>query len=429
MVSSKRVRALHYIHTLIVLLVLLVVISGFFSGTETAMMSLNRYRLLHMMRRNNRQAKHAFLLLTRPDRLLGVVLLCNTFANILASSIATIIAVYYWGNIGAIIATIALTIIVLLFAEITPKTLAAFYPEKLALPSARFLTLLLRIFYPLIWILNTIANNLLSLMRLHVHTKTPDVLSTEELKTIVNETSKKLPASHQDMLLRILDLQHIRVEDAMLPRNEIEGINLSDSWENNLNRITMTNHSYLPVYKEEIEHIKGILSTKRALAALSKNNLTEETLLETIDEAYFIPEGALLSQQLQYFQTQKKRIGLVVDEYGAIEGLLTLTDILEEVVGEFSTDFTDISNLVRPHKQGGYEVNAIISVRDFNRISGWNLPTRYAKTLSGLIIDRLELIPHSSVCLQIDDYDIEVLSVSRKMVETIHIKPHNNTID
>jgi Mg2+/Co2+ transporter CorB len=380
-----------------------------------------------MMRRNNHQAKHAFLLLTRPDRLLGVVLLCNTFANILASSIATIIAVYYWGNIGAVVATITLTIIILLFAEITPKTVAAFYPEKLALPSAAFLTVLLKIFYPLIWVLNTIANNLLRLVRLRVHTKTPDILSTEELKTIVNETSKKLHSSHQDMLLRILDLQHIRVEDAMLPRSEIEGINLSDSWEEILHRITMTNHSYLPIYQEEIEHIKGMLSIKRALSALSKNNLTKETLLDMIDEAYFIPEGALLSQQLQYFQKKKKRIGLVVDEYGAMEGLLTLTDILEEVVGEFSTDFNVISNLVRPHKQNGYEANAIISVRDFNRISGWNLPTRHAKTLSGLIIDRLEFIPHTRVCLQIDNYDIEVLKVSKKMVETIYIKQHQST--
>ena len=420
---------MHYIHALIVLLILLVVVSGFFSGTETAMMSLNRYRLLHMMRRNNHRAKNAFLLLTRPDRLLGVVLLCNTFANILASSIATIIAVYYWGNVGAIIATIALTIIILLFAEITPKTLAAFYPEKLALPVAGFLTILLRLFYPLIWVLNTIANNLLRLMRLQVHTKTPDMLSTEELKTIVNETSKKLPTSHQDMLLRILDLQHISVEDAMLPRNEIEGINLNDSWEDNLHRITMTNHSYLPVYREEIEHIKGILSTKRALAALSKNNLTQQTLCDIIDEAYFIPESALLSQQLQYFQKQKKRIGLVVDEYGAIEGLLTLTDILEEVVGEFSTDFNDISSLVRPYKQNGYEVNAIISVRDFNRITGWNLPTNYAKTMSGLIIDQLESIPHSAICLQINNYDIEVRKVSKKTVNTIYIKPHEYTLD
>jgi Mg2+/Co2+ transporter CorB len=382
-----------------------------------------------MMRRKNRQAKRAYHLITRPDRLLGVVLLCNTFANILASALATMIAVFFWGNIGVLIATIVMTLVILLFAEITPKTLAAFYPEKLALPSSGFLTLLLKIFYPLIWVLNAIANGMLRLFRLKVHQKTPDMLSTEELKTIVNETSKKLHPSHQDMLLRILDLQHIRVEDAMLPRNEIEGIDLNKSWKENLNHIVMTNHSYLPVYREEIEQIEGILSTKRALALLSKNELSEISLLEIIDGVYFIPEGALLSQQLQYFQKQKKRIGLVVDEYGGIEGLLTLTDILEEVVGEFSTDFTDISNLVRSHKNGAYEVDATITVRDLNRITSWHLPTRYAKTLSGLIIDQLELIPESRVCLRIDDYAIEVLKVSKKTIKVVRIKPYPSSMD
>jgi Mg2+/Co2+ transporter CorB len=412
----------YYIHTLIILLVLLIIISGFFSGTETAMMSLNRYRLLHMMRRKNKRAKRAYVLLTRPDRLLGVVLLCNTFANILASAIATMIAVFYWGNMGVLPATLFMTIAVLLFAEITPKTLAAFYPEKLALPASGVLTILLKIFYPLIWLLNIVANNILRLLRLQVYKKTPDILSTEELKTIVNETSKKLHPSHQEMLLRILDLQHIRVEDAMLPRNEIEGIDLSHEWKENLNRIVMTNHSYLPIYREEIEHIQGMLSVKRALAALSKNELTDQKLLTIMDEVYFIPEGALLSQQLQYFQKQKKRIGLVVDEYGAIEGLLTLTDILEEVVGEFSTDFTDISNLVRPYKNGGYEVDASITVRDLNRITGWHLPTRYAKTLSGLIIDRLEFIPHVRMCLRIDDYAIEIVKMSKKTIQRVRLK-------
>jgi Mg2+/Co2+ transporter CorB len=420
---------LYYIHALVLLLIFLIIVSGFFSGAETAMMALNRYRLLHLMRRKNRRARNAYLLLARPDRVLGIVLLCNTFANILASAVATVIAVHYWGSVGVLIETIALTIIILVFAEITPKTIAAFYPEKIAFPAAAPLKILLKIFYPLIWILNTIANSLLYILRLRVHTKTADILSTEELKTIVNETSKKLPASHQAMLLRILDLQHIRVEDAMLPRSEIRGIDLSHSWEENLQKIAKTTHSYLPIYHEEIEHIRGMLSTKRALAALSKNALTQETLLDMIDEAYFIPEGALLSQQLQYFQKQKKRIGLVVDEYGAIQGLLTLTDILEEVVGEFSTDFNDISNLVHPYKHGGYEVSASINVRDLNRITSWHLPTRYAKTLSGLIIHRLEFIPHNKVGLRIDDYDIEVLKMSKKRIEMVRIKPHQRTTE
>jgi Mg2+/Co2+ transporter CorB len=420
---------LYYTHILIAVLVLLIVISAFFSGTETAMMALNRYRLLHMMRRNHKQARNAYSLLSRPDRVLGVVLLCNTFANIFASSVATIISVHFWGNVGVLIATFFLTIIVLLFAEITPKTLAAFYPEKLAFPATTVLKFLLKIFYPLIWILNAVANGLLSLLKLRVHTKTADILSTEELKTIVNETSKKLPRSHQNMLLRILDLQSIRVEDAMLPRSEIVGIDLNDNWEKNREKILNIDHSYLPVYSEEIEHIKGILSTKSALSALSKNNLTPSSLLDLMDEAYFIPEGALLSQQLQYFQKEKRRIGLVVDEYGAIQGLLTLTDILEEVVGEFSTDFSDISNLVHPYKHGGYEVDASITIRDLNRITDWHLPTRYAKTLSGLIIHQLECIPESKVGLKIDDYQIEVLKMSKQKIQMVRIKSQRDNAE
>jgi len=412
------------IHILLGLLIILICLSGFFSGSETAMMSLNRYRLRHLVRRKNRTAKRVYDLLKRPDRLLGVILLGNTFANILASAMGTAIAVYYWGDLGILISTVALTIIILLFAEITPKTLAACYPEKLAFPAAYPLKILLKILYPIIWFLNSIANSFLRLFKLDIQPRTPEALTTEELKTIVHEATGKLPSSHQAMLLRILDLQQMTVEDAMTPRNEIEGIDLSQPLEKCLEMITQTLHSYLPIYDEEIDHIKGMLSIKRALNALYKNGLTKEKLFELFDEAYFIPEGAVLGQQLRYFQQQKKRLGLVVDEYGDIQGLLSLTDILEEVVGEYATDFDDVANLVQPNRHGGFWVDASINIRDLNRITGWNLPTTEAKTLSGLIIEHLELIPHHRVGLRLGGYDIEVVKLDKQKIRTVRIKPH-----
>lgn len=386
-------------------------------------MSLNRYRLRHQARKGHAKAAEVAKLLERPDRLLGVILIGNTFANILASSIATLIAVHYFGEFGVVMATIVLTLAVLIFAETMPKTLAALYPERVAYPAARPLKFLLMALRPLVWFANTIANAFLRLFRVEVTRQKLDPLSTDEIRTMVRDASGKLSTNYQALLLRILDLEQILVEDVMVPRGEIYGIDLANDWTHIMRQITDSQHTHLPVYRESIENIQGILDLRKVLGPINEGNLTKAKLLTLLDEAYLVPEATSVSVQLLNFQQNQIYIGLVVDEYGDIKGLINLKDILEEIVGEFSADLDEAAGKVWQQSDGSYLVDASIHIRDLVRLTHWKLPFTGPKTLSGLIIERLEMIPTQKVCLRLAGYPIEVIRVQDNMIERVRVWP------
>lgn len=318
------------------LLAFLIVCSAFFSSSETGIISLNRYRLRHKAREGHRGAKRASALLSRPDRLLGTILIGNNFVNILASAIATVLAMQIWGEAGIAIATVALTIILLIFGEITPKTLAALRPEAIAYPASLPLQVLLKLFYPLVVALNAISNLLLRLFGIDPSSRSSDSLTTEELRSVVRESGHALPESRQNMLLGVLDLETVSVNDIMIPRNEIIGIDLEQPIERIVELLQNTRHTRLPVYRQDINQIEGMVHMRQLARRLAHDQMTHELLLQVCQPAYFVPENTPLATQLLNFQKEKRRLGLVVDEYGDIQGLITLEDVLEEIVGDLS---------------------------------------------------------------------------------------------
>ncbi|HEY9148878.1 MAG TPA: HlyC/CorC family transporter [Gammaproteobacteria bacterium] len=405
-------------------LALLVLFSAFFSGSETGLISLNRYRLRHLAKDGDPGALRASDLLKRPDRLIGLILLGNNFVNILASSIATIIALRLLGDEGIMVATLLLTVVILIFAEITPKTLAALHPERIAFPATLVLKPLLRLLYPLVWLLNTIPNGLLRLIGVSQEDVKSHSISSEELRTVVNEAGAMIPQRHQKMLLSILDLEKVTVEDIMIPRNEIGGIDLDDDWEAILNQISTSQHTRLPVYRGDINNVQGIVHLRNVLALQRNNTLEREDLMKVMREAYFIPEGTPLNTQLLNFQNQRKRIGLVVDEYGDIQGLVTLDDILEEIVGEFTTDpSATTSKDIHPQEDGSFLVDGSANIRELNRVMHWNLPTEGPKTLNGMITEYLETIPEAGTSMLLGGYPIEIVQTGSSSVKTVRIDP------
>jgi len=387
------------------------------------MMSLNRYRLRHMARKGDLEARHVVKLLERPDRLLGVILLGNTFANILASAVATILAVHFFGEVGVLIGTVALTLVILVFSEAAPKTLAALYPMRVAFFSSFTLRLLLRIFHPIIFVINALSNGFLRLFGVRVKRRGVEPLSAEELRTVVNEATGKISSNYQQMLLRILDLEQVTVEDVMIPRSEIVGIDLEDSWDDILKQIRVCDHVIVPLYRDSIDRVAGLLNLRKTLASLQKQTFNKEVMMGLADKTYFIPEGALVSKQILNFQQEQKSLGLVVDEYGDIQGLVSLQDILEEIVGEFSLDVEDISRMMKKQKDGSYLVSGNIAVRELNRMAGWDLPTDGPKTLSGLIIEHLETIPGAGVAARVEGYPMEVVQVSGNRIRQVRVWP------
>lgn len=416
------------VHVLIISLILLILLSAFFSAAEIGMMSLNRYRLRNLVRKKHQAARRVNQLLERPDRLLGIILIGNNFTNIVASAIATVIAAHYFGDIGVAIGTLLLTLVILIFAEVTPKTLAALYPEQVAFPSSIFLKILLIVMYPIIWVVNGISNGLLRLFNIHVKRSGLDTLSHEELRTIVREATGKGVSAYQEMLLRILDLEKIIVNDIMIPRNEIVGIDIEEDWENILKQLTVSQHTRIPVYRRTLDRIEGILHLRKALNLLAEEHLTKRTLLGIIDEAYFVPSGTPLNIQLINFRRKKIRSALVVDEYGDIEGLVTLEDILEEIVGEFTTDIAATRKSVLLQKDGSYLVSGSVSIRELNRSLNWELPVkRGTKTLSGLIVEYLETLPTTGIGLRLAGYPIEIMEVEENTIKTARIWPKLRT--
>jgi Mg2+/Co2+ transporter CorB len=409
--------------------VLLVLLSAFFSGSETSMMSVNRYRLRHLAREGSRPARRILKLLERPDRLLGIILIGNTFANIVASSLATLLAVRLFGDLGIVIAAITLTLFILIFAEMAPKTLAALYPQQFAFAVSFPLLLLLNVLYPVVWFANLIANNFLRLLGVKVASKHHlEKFNVDELRTIVQESVKvdqsiKHTQQRQDMLLGILDLVKFTVADAMIPKKEIIGIDLNESLDAIIKKITSSQFSRFPIYYENLDGVFGIFHTRNALRLLSKGKLSKRNIIKYSKKPYFIPEKIPLSMQLHHFRKKNLRSSLVVNEYGDIVGLITLEDILEEIVGELDSDIAEVQRFVAPQKDGGFLVDGVVLVRELNKSMGWSLPTDGPKTLSGLIIEQLETIPSSSVSLKVNDFIIEVVEMDGNTILKAKITP------
>ncbi|WP_299232141.1 HlyC/CorC family transporter [uncultured Halomonas sp.] len=399
------------------LLFLLVCLSAFFSSSETGMMSINRYRLNHRVSSGEARAQRVARLLARPDRLIGVILIGNNFVNNLAASIATIIAIHFLGDVtGPAVATAALTITILIFAEVTPKTYAAVKPDRIAFPASLVLEPLLKLLYPLVWLVNVISNGLLRLIGVRSIDGDGDNLTRDELRTVVHEAGTLIPHRHQAMLLSILDLENVTVNDIMVPRHEVIGINLDDDLDEILTQIRTSQHTRLPVYKGDINNIIGLLHLRNAARFLSRGEVTKAAIVQEAREPYFIPESNPLHTQLLHFQQQKRRIGIVVDEYGDVEGLVTLEDILEEIVGEFTTGVAGMQEDIRHQEDGSVVIEGTANIRDINKSLGWQLPTDGPKTLNGLILEHLEGFPEGPTSLQVGDVRMEIQAVRDNLI-------------
>ncbi len=400
----------------------LIILSGFFSSSETALMALNRYRLKHRVDQGHRGAILASNLLQRPDRLIGIILLGNNAVNILASAIATVIGYRLYEEAGIATATGLLTITILIFAEVAPKTVAALYPERIAYPASYVLTPLLKLLSVIVLLINLVTNGLLRLIGVSPDTGGGHVLSQEELRTVVLEAGKRIPDAHQKMLLSILDLEKATVEDIMIPKNEINGLDIDDDWDDVLEQLINSQHTRLPVYHENIDQIIGFTHLRKLIPVLEDKVLTREKLLENLREPYFIPKDTSLNKQLLNFQKEKRRIALAIDEYGDIQGLVTMEDILEEIVGEFTTDPTAAHQDIFPQEDGSYLINASITVRELKRSFDWDLPTNGPKTLNGLVLDHMEDIPKSGTSLMLYDYPVEIMQTHQNTIKTVKIR-------
>ena len=407
---------------LIGILVVLIIASAFFSGSETGMVALNRYRLRHLARHGHRGARRVEKLLARTDRLLGVILIGNNFVNNYAATIAALLALAWFGNTGAAVAPIVFTIIMLIFAEVTPKTFAARKPESVAYPASLLLKPLLVLFAPLVWAVSGLSNGLLRLMGVREQPAGTDDLSPEELRTVVNEAGGLIPKRHQKMLLNILDLEKVTVEDIMIPRSEIIGIDIDADLNDILNLMRTSQHTRLPIYRSDPNNIIGILHLRKVSRLLMRPEVNKAELLQFSVEPYFVPEGTPLHKQLINFQNARRRQGVVVDEYGDVLGLITLEDILEEIVGEFTTDLAASSQDILLQEDGSYVVDGTAHLREINRSLHWSLPTDGPKTLNGLILEHLQNIPESNTSLRIEDYLIEVMQVKDNMVKTARLR-------
>jgi len=403
------------------LLIVLLLLSAFFSSTETALMSLNRYRLRHRARAGHHAARLTEKLLQRPDRILGLILLGNNAVNLAAAAIVTVIAIRIGGEAAIFAGTLILTVVVLIFAEVTPKTIAARYPSRLALPAALIYYPLLKIAYPLVWVISFLANCLLRLLGFGADRGDDHALSEAELRTLVTESGSMMPRRHQRMLLSILDLGEITVDDVMIPRQEIVGIDLDEPWKDNLELIRNAGYSRLPVFRGDIDSIVGIVHLRSILSNLAEGTLTEKVLLAKTDEPYFVPEGSPLNKQLVNFQRLKQRLAFAVDEYGDIQGLITTEDVIREIVGEFGTDPAPVALEVSEQGEGVFIVDASANIRQLNHLMSWDLPTDGPKTLNGLIVEQLETIPEPGANLSVAGYPVEILDTTEHAIRKVRL--------
>ena len=381
------------------------------------MMALNRYRMRHLAKEGHSGAKRATKLLERPDRLLGVILIGNNFVNFSAASIATLLAIQILGEEGVAWAPVICTFVFLIYAEVAPKTIAANYPEKIALPSSHILSLLLLLLWPLVWAVSALSNTLLKILGIQHQNDQGDHLSREELRTLVFEGAK-IASQSQDMMLGVLDLDEVTVDHIMVPKSEIIGIDLEEPLEDIINQLRNAQHTRLPVFREDIDHVIGMLHVRDAIRFLTSDEPNKASLVQEIDEVYFVPENTALQRQIRNFQARKERIALVVDEYGDVQGIVTLEDILEEIVGEFTTDLASASSDIHPQEDGSFVVDGGATIRSINRALTWDLPADGPKTLNGLMTDRLETFPEAPVSIEINDYRLEVVRLKDNMIAT-----------
>jgi Mg2+/Co2+ transporter CorB len=408
-------------------LVVLLLLSAFFSGSETALMSLNRYQMRHKARAGHRGAKLAEALLKRPDRLIGLILLGNNLVNFSAASLVAIIALKLGGPPAVAVGTLILALIVLIFSEAAPKTLAALHPERIAFPAALIYYPLLKITYPLVWLTNIASNGVLYLFGVREGDANAHSLTREELRTVVFEATARISPKYRSMLISILDLEKVTVDDVMVPHNEIIGIDLDDSNEEIVAVIEKSEHTRLPVYRDNIDNVVGLLHLRRLANMVHLQEFDKRIIESLLTEPYYVPEGTPLSTQLVQFQKFRQRIALVVDEYGDIQGIVTLEDILEEIVGEFTTDPANDDTDIVQESQNTFLVDGTTNIREMNRTMDWTLPTDGPKTLNGLIVEFLETIPEPGTLLKIEGYPIEIVETNDNRVMTARIHAHTET--
>lgn len=410
--------------TLIIILVIMVVVSAYFSASETGMMTLNRYRLRHLSKQGNRAARRVEKLLRRPDRLISLVLIGNNLVNIMASALATIVGIRLYGNAGVAIATGVLTFVVLIFAEVMPKTIAALYPERVAFPSSVLLAPLQKIMLPLVWLLNTITRGLMRLCGIRGNVHSSDAVSKDELRSIVNESHSQISRRNQDMLISVLDLEKVTVSDIMVPRNEVVGIDINDDWKSIMRQLTHSPHGRIVLYRQSLDDAIGMLRVREAYRLMTeKKEFNKENLLRAADEIYFIPEGTPLNVQLVKFQRNKEKVGMIVDEYGDIQGLVTVEDILEEIVGDFTTSMSpSLAEEVNPQSDGSVLIDGSANVRELNKAFNWSLPIE-ARTINGMLLEELEEIPQVDAQVRVGNYLIDVLDVQENMIKRVRVTP------
>lgn len=401
---------------LVASILILLFLSAFFSSSETGMMALNRFRLKHLIKQKDKSAIRANKLLQRPDRLLGIILIGNNFVNILAAALTTILCLRLFGDSGVFIGSIILTMIVLIFAEVTPKTFAANYAEKVALPASIILKFLQKILYPLVWIVNFFSNSILKLFGVE-EKQSDDDLSPDELKSILENSGDLIPSRYQEMLLSVLELDKISIDEVMIPKNEVIGIDLSKDINEIKSFLESSKKEFFPIFDQNLDDIKGIIDLYGINSFLSSNKHDKDSLLDNSEEVYFALENTSLNIQLNNFQKDKKKVAIVLDEYGSVKGIIDIKDILEEIVGELADPHDEAKVDIKKQKDGSYLIDASISVREVNKRLGWNLPLSGPKTLNGLILENTETIPEANISLEIENYIIETILIKDNMIK------------
>lgn len=390
-------------------------------------MALNRYRLRHLANKGHRSAQMAQNLLDKPDRLIGLILLGNNVVNLIASPLAAYIGYRLYGDVGVFPATLLFIVAVLIFAEVTPKTLAAIHSEKFAFPAVYIFTPLQYIAYPFVYLINAVSNTILRACGVSLERDGLSSLSQDELRTVVKEAGGLIPRKHQNMLIGILELESITVEDIMIPRNEVQGVDLDNDWDNIRSQIVNTAFTRMPAFNENLDNVVGFIHLRKILPQIIEDEISLDELKQELREPYFIPEGTSLNRQLLNFQRERRRIGLVVDEYGDIQGLVTLEDLLEEIVGEFTNDPATLHVDIHPQEDGSYVIDGSTHVRDVNKALQWTLHDDGPRTINGLVLEHMEAIPEKGTTVLIDGYPIEIIQILNNTVRTVRIKPKMET--
>ena len=407
------------INNLFLILFGLLILSAFFSGAETSLMSVNRYKLKHRSKQGEKSARRVTYLLDNTDKTLSLILLMNNFVNILASAISTIIAIKLYGETGVAISVVILTIIILIFAEVTPKTLAALYADKIAYPISWLLYPLLRVFSPIVMIINITTKLLLKAIGLQGKRSNQELLTKDEIRLIVRESSQRIPKNHEDMIVNMIDLEKVKVEDAMIPRSEIFAVDIDEHIDNVSSKITNCRHTRIPIYDKDINKLMGFLHRRKVIEMLKDGTFSKDIILSSVNPPYYIPEDTSLTSQLISFKREKKRIGFVVDEYGDVKGLVTLDDILEEIVGEFSDEDKD-TGIIKV-SDNSYIIGGSIQIREINKTLKWKIPENVAKTINGYILEYLEDIPKKGETFLNEGYVFEIIDISNNFVNNVKV--------